>query len=284
MPNTRNDKLDYMLYMVAAECCKTDVEKFDSIDDSNVSFTPDFYRKQNRIIRKYKYRPMFKAIKKIASKVAIVLMIILSTGFITVMAVEPLREALYETIIEWYEDYLTIRFEPIDRETEDTAHINTETENGDTEERVTENASSNSATETVNDESDPQTEITTEKTAEVVTPPTTIEEVRKPTYIPDGVVEDVFLQNNAIVCIDYYLKNELIYSFNQLLIKDRDKYIDNQAVLINYIEINGNEAVVFEYSDKSEISLVWTDNEYAYHIYSQSLDIDSLISIAESVN
>ena len=191
MQNTRNDKLDYMLYMVAAECCKTDVEKFDSIDDSNVSFTPDFYRKQNRIIRKYKYRPMFKAIKKIASRVAIVLMAILSAGFITVMAVEPLREALYETIIEWYDDYLTIRFEPIDRETEDTDQINTETENSDTEERVTENVSSNSVTETVNDESDPQTEITTEKTAEVVTPPTTIKEVRKPTYIPDGVVEDV---------------------------------------------------------------------------------------------
>ena len=284
MQNTRNDKLDYMLYMVAAECCKTDVEKFDSIDDSNVSFTPDFYRKQNTIIRKYKYRPMFKAIKKIASRVAIVLMAILSAGFITVMAVEPLREALYETIIEWYEDYLTIRFEPIDRETEDTDQINTETENSDTEERATESVSSNSVTETVNDESDPQTEITTEKTAEVVTPPTTIEEVRKPTYIPDGVVEDVFLQNNAIVCIDYYLNNDLVYSFNQLLVKDRDKYIDNQAVLINYIEINGNEAVVFEYSDQSEISLVWTDNEYAYHIYSQSLDIDSLISIAESVN
>lgn len=266
MEATKNDKLDLMLHMVAAECCKADVEEFDSIDDSEVEFSEDFYKKRDRIIRKYKYRPFLRSVRKVASRAAIVLMAIMSAAFITVMAAEPLREALFEAVVEWYDDYLTIRYEKTDETEESTESVT---------EGKTENSIANGTTNESTNES--------ETIVNEAVPSETIEEVRKPTSLPDGVVEDVVLQNSAGVCIDYYLNNDSIFTFNQMLLKDRDKYLDNETAVIDTVDINGNEATIVEYDDKIGVAIVWTDGEYVYQIYSEKSNLDKLVPIAVSV-
>lgn len=286
MKTIKNDKLDYLLYMVAAECCKTDVEKFDSIDDSKVDFSEDFCKKRDRIIRKYKYRPFLISVRKVAARAAIVLMAIMSAAFITVMAVEPLREAVFEAVIEWYDDYLTIRYERTD-ETDGATEAVTEgkTENGIANEATSESTNGvvGETTEESTDESTDESTSETETVVNEVTPPTTIEEVRKPTNLPDGVVEDVVIQNSVGVCIDYYLDNELIYSFEQLLLNNKDQYVDNESAVVCDVEINGNAGMVVEYTDKVGLTIVWNDGEYIYHIYSEKVDSNDLIVFAQSV-
>jgi len=256
MYDTHNDKLDYMLYMIASDCCQSDVEKFDNIDDSNITFSKRFYKKRDKIIRKYKYRPIFRTLRSTLVKAAIIIMIIMSICFVTIMAIDTLRESVFEAIIEWHDNYIKINFEKTG--SSETTDITTTTGNlgdGDVEPVL----------------------------PEPPTPPTWIEDVRKPQLLPVGVIEDIVIQSNTMVYIDYYLNNDLLFSFKQSLLVHTDIYIDSESVLIENVDINGYEGSVIEHTSKNEISIVWNDGEYVYHINTQSKEIDYLLSIAKTV-
>ncbi len=250
------DKLDMMIALVAKDCGNDDVEMFDNLDTSSVVLDKYFYRKRDRIIAKYKHHPAILIFKKGLFRVAVAILIIMSLGFTAVMAITPLREALFETVIEWYEDYLTIRYEPADKED----HTNKENDSGITD---------NTETPPANDP--------------IVTPPTIIEEVRKPTYLPAGMVEDVLASNKLMVYIDYYLNNEYIFTFTQMLLTEREKLIDNEGAELSIVDINGNEGVVIQYENKTGLSIVWSDGEYVYQLITQSIDLNELMFYCQSV-
>jgi hypothetical protein len=249
-----NDKLDLMISLVAKDCGNDDVEMLDSLDTYQVVLDKHFYRKRDRIVAKQKHYPAILILKKGLLRVAVALLIIMSLGFTTVMAITPLREALFEAVIEWYEDYLTIRYEP------------------------TENGESNAEEGKENGEED-----NSSPDVPVITPPAIIEEVRKPTYILEGMVEDIVLQNKAMVYIDYYLNDELLYTFNQMLLSEREKYLDNVGVEVTTININGHEGIVFESVETNGLSVVWSDNEYVYHVITQTTDLEEIIIFCQSV-
>ena len=253
-----NDKLDLMIFLVAKDCGNDDVEMLDSLDTSEVVLDKHFYRKRDRIVAKQKHYPTILILKKGLLRIAVALLIIMSLGFTTVMAIAPLREALFEVVIEWYEDYLTIRYDPAGE-----GENNAEDGNGDD---VVDN----------DDDSIPN--------APAVTPPATIEEVRKPTYIPEGMIEDTVLQNKAMVYIDYYLNDELLYTFNQMLLSERDKYLDNVGVEVTTININGYEGIVFQSIETNGLSVVWSDNQYVYHVIAQTTDWEEIIIFCQSVS
>ena len=252
-----NDKLDLMISLVAKDCGNDDVEMLDSLDTSQVVLDKHFYRKRDRIVAKQKHYPAILILKKGLLRIAVALLIIMSLGFTTVMAVAPLREALFEAIIEWYDDYLTIRYEPADKG---------------------ENSAGDGNGDGVVDDDDTITNVP------AVTPPATIEEVRKPACIPEGVIEDIVLQNKAMVYIDYYLNDELLYTFNQMLISERDKYLDNVEVEVTTININGHEGIVFQSIETNGLSVVWSDNQYVYHVITQITDLAEIIIFCQSVS
>ena len=251
------DKLDMMMALAAKDCGNDDIELLDTLDISEVSLDKHFRRKKARIVEKHKRYPTMLALKKGMLRVAIVLMVIMSFGFTTIMAISPMRKAVFEVVVEWYEDYITIRYESIDKDVNDASGG----EGNNTKD---------------NDENPPINDP-------VIIPPTVIEEVRKPTGLPQNVIEDIVIQNKSFVCVDYYEDGELAYTFNQMLLKDRDMYLDNEGAIVETVDINGNSGNVIQHTEFSGISVVWSDGEYIYQIITQSISLDELIYVCRSV-
>ena len=251
------DKLDMMIALAAKDCGNDDIELLDNLDVSNVALDKYFHRRKTRIVEKHKHYPTMLAFKRGFLRVAIVLMLIMSLGFTTIMAISPIREAVFEVVIEWYEDYITIRYEPTNEEVNDSS--------GGEGNEIKDN-----------DENPPINDP-------VIIPPTVIEEVRKPTALPKNVVEDIVMQNKTFVCIDYYEGGELVYTFNQMSLEDRDKYLDNEGAIVEKVDINGNSGTVIQHTEFSGISIVWSDGEYIYQMITQSTSLDELIHLCRSV-
>ena len=233
------DKLDHLIAIASIGCGEDDVEWFNNLDVSTVVFDKSFYRIRDRRIRQYKRKPFVNAFNKIMSRVAVVVLAILSAGMITVAAIPSLRNAVWGAIVEWYEDYITINY-------------------------------------TMSDDEIVKTDV-------AVNRPTRIEQVKKPTYYQEGLEESVAHQNIAQVYIDYYLSNELLYSYKQLVYSENDMYVDNKSATVNNIQINGLTAYLVEYTDSFCKKIIWTDGLYTYHIFTESCDVELLIKIAESV-
>ena len=251
------DKLDMIIALAAKDCGNDDVELLDNLDVSEVALDKHFHRRKTRIVEKHKRYPTMLALKKGILRVAIVLMVFMSLGFTTIMAISPMRKAVFEVVIEWYEDYITIRYEPTDKDV-----------------NVASGGEGNETTD--NDENSAMNDP-------VIIPPTVIEEVRKPTALPKNVVEDIVMQNKTFVCIDYYQGDELIYTFNQMSLEVRDIYLDNEGVILETVDINGNPSTVIQHTEFSGVSIVWSDGEYIYQMITQSKSLDELIHLCRSV-
>lgn len=243
MKGVKNDKLDYMIALAFLENKDSESGLLDTLDDSNVELSERYYKNKKKILNKYKRSNALKRFRSALPKVAIFLVAILSAATISIISISSLREAVFEAIVNWYETHFTIRFDVPEKETEETTEIETEP----------------------------------------IIPPDSIEEVRKPTYLPDGVEEEMVYQSTTAVLYDYYLENELLYSFTQMVYNERDKYIDGNKAKVEQIYINESVATIVKYPDCNEIKIVWNDKEYLYCIIFLNLDFKEVIKIAESV-
>ena len=242
-----SDKFDHLIALAAMKCADEVADELNSLDTSSVSFDPSYYRKRNKVICQYKHRTTGRRSTVVRLAVAIAAAIILMS--LLIGCVPKIREAIYNAIVEWYNDYFSVRYEYPEGQEKETLY----------EEEST-----------TADELD-------------VDAPTFIEDIHKPRDLPEDVWEDVLSENNTHIIIDYYCGDEYLFSFTQSLLKPIDRYVDNDEVNVKYIDINGNNATVIEYIGKKEISIIWSDSEYSYHIFSTECDLDTLVEYAKSV-
>ena len=235
------DNLDVLIDLAVNDCLNKEDDEFDRLVTSSVSFSKSYMRRRKHIIRKFKYAPMMTTVKKIGSRAAMFAGVLLTVVLITAMSVSALREAIVEAVIEWYNDYVSIRFET---------------------EAPTENHS--------------------EEPSETEKPWDAAMTVRKPRNIPEGVEEIVLLDSKVMVLIDYYVDNVLWASYNQTIMEEQNVYVDNEAVIIDQIDVHGYEAVIFQYAAKEQTVIMWNDGVYIYRIYTYGT-IDELISLAKSI-
>ena len=254
--NNKTDKFDHLIALAAAKCMEEDVKAFKEIDTSNVKFDADYYRKRKRVINKYKHKTGHKCGKTVAIRLLAAILITASLACALIGCVPKWRRAIYEAILEWYNDCFVVRYEETDAPPAETRYPDTS---------EAEPAAANVEPE----ETEPA--------------PDHIEEVRKPRELPDGVWEDIVGQTRAGINIDYYINEEYLFSFTQRVLKSSDKQFDSDEANITYIKINGNDATVVEYENKEEVYVLWSDGEYLYHIFSTECDIETLIQYAESV-
>lgn len=247
MKTELNDKLDLLIAWAARDCENDEAEKFKNIDTSGVVLSAGFYARKRRLIGRYKLRPALAVCRKCFVRVAVVLMALMSIGFLTVMAIPNVRNAMFDAVVEWYENYVSVRFEPSGAQ-----------------------------------EPDGTSDIDPDTTSASVTPPTKIEKIMKPTYIPQGAEEDIVLCNMINMTIDYYSGDDMIMSFAQTVFANGERLLDNGIPDMRNIEINGNSAVTFRHDSEGDV-VIWTDGEYYYHLSSTVLGIDELVKIASSV-
>ena len=241
-----SDKFDHLIALAAMKCADEEADELNSLDTSSVSFDPSYYRKRSKVIRQYKHKPRDRRSTAVRLAVAIAAAVIVRS--LLIGCVPRLREAIYNAIVEWYNECFSVRYEDPDGKEKETGY---------------------------------EEESTTE--AESVAAPTYIKNVRKPTDLPEDVWEDVIVENNTQIMLDYYCGDEYLFSFTQSVLKPSDKYVDTEEADITHINMNGYDATIAEYIDKKEIYILWNDGEYSYHIFSTQCDIDTLIEYAESV-
>lgn len=250
------DKLDYLIALAASKCLDEEAKALMDIDTSNVQFDAEYYRKRKQAINKYNRRSRLKCSKTVAIRLLVAIMIMVMLSCALIGCVPKWRRAIYEAIVEWYNDCFVVRYEETDAPPAETRY--------------------------------PETTATETEEAAAVEPESTkaapdhIEEVRKPRELPDGVWEDV-VKTSIGINIDYYFNDELLFSFTQRVLKSSDKQFDSDGVNITYVKINEHDATVVEYGDKKEIYILWSDGEYAYHIFSTECDMETLVQYAESV-
>ncbi len=243
------DKFDHLIALAAMKCAEEDAQKFNELDVSEVVFDESYYTKKAKIIKKCKRSPVLKLTKTIVIRIAAAIMIMLALVCVLIGCVPRLRQAIYDAIVEWYDDHFAVRYEDPDGKEKETLYQ---------EESITEVES-------------------TEESPEY------IKNVRKPSNLPEGAWEDVVIENNTHISIDYYCDEEYLFSFTQSIIKPNEKFVDNDDVRVTNVDINGNTATVVDYIEKREISIMWNDKEYSYHIFSVECDIATLIKYAQSV-
>ncbi|MBR4012737.1 MAG: DUF4367 domain-containing protein [Clostridia bacterium] len=258
MAYTGRDKLDLMIGLALSLERDKDLVMFDELDTSEVIKDKKYYQVKKSIFRNYRIKTVMRHIKTGVPKVAVFIVAILSAATIAVTSIKPLRNAVIDAIIEWRDEYLTIRYN-----VPESAY----TEEEETTESTTEDTSS----------------AQEQTPAETIIPPKSIEEVRKPTCLPEGVVEDVLTENSGMVVIDYYCNNDYMFSFSQQLLTEIAAYVDNETVTISQININGYKAQAVENKTDNFKIIIWNDGEYIYQISSTAYEMKELIDIAKSV-
>ena len=250
------DKLDYLIGLASAGCGDDDVEMFNNLDTSKVMLDREFYRIRDSRIRKHKRAPFVKTMRKVLTRVAVFVLAVVSATTVTVAAIPSLRKAVFNAIGEWYEDYLTINYElPEVEETESESGI--------------------------------ETNVDSEADASVmeleIVRPTKIEQVKKPLYYGEGVIEDIAFQGRNQVLIDYYLEEQLLYSYKQIVFSEDEMYINNESAIVENLTVNGHVAYFVELIDVLGKKVIWTDGIYIFQLYTESANKDLLLAVAESV-
>lgn len=110
MDYSRIEKSDLWIRLLLEDSRMDEVCEFKNLDTTGVSFSKAYYRKKRRILRSVFWKPILSSIKATAMKAAMVFLVIFSCSFVTVMAIPPLREAVVETVVEWFDDHKEITF------------------------------------------------------------------------------------------------------------------------------------------------------------------------------
>jgi|GEM_PF-3491527 hypothetical protein len=120
MNNVKYDSLDALLYVSAPAAGQPDIDEYNALDIP-VELSRSFRRRIKQII---KNGVPVNYVTIIAKRVAIIFLIIMSIGFTYVMSISAVREAVWEKIMEWYNNYIYVQYvEPNETETEVPATI-----------------------------------------------------------------------------------------------------------------------------------------------------------------
>lgn len=115
-------------------------------------------------------------------------------------------------------------------------------------------------------------------------PPNVIEEYREPALQLNGTQKQVVMKDDNYYVILYHANGEQVMMYQQMIITDSSADIDNENCVIYNTLINNTDAQHFCYTD-GRTAITWHDDCYTYLIYcySSNVELDTLITIAESI-
>ncbi len=107
-----NDKFDCFIKLAMLDCGAKDAAWLDSIDDSQIPDHPRMDKKVRKLIAYNRAKPVLTGIKRTSARVALTLLIILSLLFTMMVSISALREKIWGVVLEWYEEYVMLQFQP----------------------------------------------------------------------------------------------------------------------------------------------------------------------------
>lgn len=270
MKFAENDRFDCVVRLALLNCGDRDVAMFNAIDDSQVVLSPRLNKRIHRLIAQHAREEMFAPSRRLAVRIIVAAMLILSLSCVAMLSISGVREAIRRVIVSWYEDYLTIEYFVDENDTT--------TSSGEETEKNIYSAFPNPKSNCT-DDCACSSDGTTAPTKPI---PTQIEEVRKP-VVPSDIEEDIVRKNALTISIDYYRGDDYIFTYSQLVLKKSQKYFDNEGALVSERGFDGYVAQVITYKDKPEVQFIWNDGEYVYILSSAALSVDDMVELARSV-
>lgn len=195
------------------------ISDFMSDDADKLTLGDSYYKKKKRILAHEAFKIAFRKIRYISSKIAMIFVAIILVAVVTVMSVSALRNAVWNAILEWYEEYIDIKY--------------TGTE-------------------------DPIVDK--------------IEEIHKPTNLPEGVEEFIWIQEDALFMCEFVFEEKSIGIFEQHLLKNTNSFkID--SIEANIYSITINDSVYTVVDTKNNYNVFWNDGVYYYTLYGENLNL-----------
>lgn len=119
MTYSSEQRTDKLLELIVEGCGNDELEFYNSIDTSEgINFSKKFERKMDKLLHKVKIEIFGIQSKRVFSRVAIVFLVVLSLSFTAMMSVSAIRQAVWETIVEWYNSYFEVTVDDGDQTTE----------------------------------------------------------------------------------------------------------------------------------------------------------------------
>lgn len=106
-----NGNIDALITLSAKALEKEDLEMMRSAEEDDVEVPPRVHRRILRRIRNYDKKIEMPKAYIYARRIAAVFLIICSISFVFCLSVEAIRTEIWNTIVEWYEEYVEIHFE-----------------------------------------------------------------------------------------------------------------------------------------------------------------------------
>lgn len=262
--NASFDSLDALIRLSCSTCMDAEVDEFLNAPIDHPLGAKAKRKIHHRIqkLTKLAKAPKYPTVRKTLRVIAIAAALLLSLAFVACMSIPEVREAIWEAVVEVYEDYVSIDFvEPSSKSKAD----------------LTSPAGTTASTS--------QGENTTEPTETPrPEPPQTIVETNAPTFVPEGY-EMFESATDKIYIVDYFsLNSDDMYSFTQSIIQESLYKGDSENGSISEISFNGAIAILITYNESNEYGLYWQDNQYQYGLYGKFESYNQLIQIASSVS
>lgn len=105
------DKLDHLIAMAASGSLEAEAKELENMDISSVSLSPAYCRKRAKMIRKHKHHRASAMPKSISVRIAAAIIIIAAVFTILISCMPGLGKAIYNAIVEWCDQYFTVRYE-----------------------------------------------------------------------------------------------------------------------------------------------------------------------------
>ena len=225
-----------------------EAQAFLDMDVSDVKDNPKF---KNRILKIVQGKRVKSTRTPSWRIVLVAALLAISLIFTACMCIPKVREAIWNIIVEWYDEYIDVSFEP-----ENTTNPNMN-----------------------NSSSDPNTNKT---------PPSSIEKEAIATYLPEGYYASNNISQSMFVSTDYSDDaGNICFKLMQKIIDPSNSgslKVDNEKDTVTTVSINGFEGLLVSYSDSpGTYYLAWQDEEYQYWLYGTFESVSELIKIAQGI-
>lgn len=229
---------------ISDSCAEKDAAEFDALDTRGVRFKRHYRKQRNFILHQAKKRNSLYTPRRSWVRIAILTVFVTAMIAATIVGTSAIVEKWKEHV-KWYDRSFSISYDI----PEATVAVSASEESVETS---------------------------------LYTPPRSIQEERRPTYIPDFFEEDV-LERKVLYMVDYYMDGEYICGFTQSTFYSSEIKFDRDEVVIYDGMVQQYDAIWMEYED-GMICLVWNDGEYIYSLicYDKMLK-NEIIRMAESV-
>ena len=275
------DKLDILICLAAQECIEREANEFMSLEVTEDALTERKIRKIEKKCRQAeKGYTRFHALKV----ACVACLVVISLMFTACMSIKEVRTAIWNVIVDYYEDHIAVNFGSDDGKPDTDPSGSQNGPAGDTSDN---NNGNQPVVDDGKDDEDnkPADEKPTDETPTVEIP-TTIEQKAYLSFLPEGYSSEILHQTEKQVFIGVNKDSELKFYFIQSTIVSTDNiFVDyEKGDKVSKVTIKNHNGILVEYTGEAgNYMLVWRDNNYEYSLYGYFASSAQVIQIAEAV-